>query len=156
MHLPDEDTWYRGKQDMLTDIIILLGGRAAEEITLEDISTGASSDIQRATGIAREMVTKFGMSENMGPICYDNNDEVFLGRDYGHQKQYSEATASQIDKEVETIINTQYNKAKTLLSDNIERLKNVANALLQKEVIDGAEFLKYYNLEGEKENETSN
>jgi len=156
MHLPDEDTWYRGREDMLTDIIILLGGRAAEELTLEDISTGASSDIKRATKIAQEMVAKFGMSANMGPICYDSNDEVFLGRDYGHSKQYSETTASRIDREVEEIINAQYKKAKDLLSENIERLNSVAKALLLKEVIDGAEFLKYYNIEGEKENETSN
>lgn len=156
MHLPHEDTWYKGKKDMLTDIIILLGGRAAEELTLDDISTGASSDIKRATEIAREMVAKFGMSENVGPICYDTNDEVFLGRDYGHSKQYSETTASRIDKEVETIVNSQYEKAKALLSENIGKLNSVAKALLQKEVIDGAEFLKYYNEEGENQNETSN
>lgn len=156
MHLPEEDTWYRGKQDMLLEIIILLGGRAAEELILEDISTGASSDLKRATKIAHEMVAKYGMSETFGPVSYDSNDEVFLGRDYGHSKQYSETTASRIDKEIETIINGQYKKAKDLLLENIERLKSVANALLEKEVIDGAEFLKYYNLEGEKENETSN
>ena len=156
MGLPDVDTWYRGKQDMLNEIIILLGGRAAEELTLEDISTGASSDIKRATKLAQEMVAKFGMSDKLGPICYDSQDEVFLGRDYGHSKQYSEVTASQIDKEVEEIINAQYKKAKELLKENIERLESVAKALLRKEVIDGVEFLKYYNLEGEKENETSN
>lgn len=156
MGLPDVDTWYRGKQDMLNEIVILLGGRAAEELTLEDISTGASSDIKRATKLAQEMVAKFGMSDKLGPICYDSQDEVFLGRDYGHSKQYSEVTASQIDKEVEEIINAQYKKAKELLKENIERLESVAKALLRKEVIDGVEFLKYYNLEGEKENETSN
>ncbi|MBE7016053.1 MAG: ATP-dependent zinc metalloprotease FtsH [Ruminococcaceae bacterium] len=155
MHLPDEDTWYRGKKDMLRDIIILLGGRVAEELVMEDISTGASSDLKRATKIAHEMVAKYGMSDAMGPICYDSSDEVFLGRDYGHSKQYSETTASQIDKEVESIINGQYKEAKSLLTENIGRLNSVANALLEKEVIDGAEFLKYFNQEGEKENETS-
>ena len=155
MHLPDEDTWYRGKKDMLRDIIILLGGRVAEELVMEDISTGASSDLKRATKIAHEMVAKYGMSEALGPICYDSDDEVFLGRDYGHSKQYSETTASQIDKEVENIINSQYSEAKKLLAANIDRLNRVANALLEKEVIDGAEFLKYFNQEGEKENETS-
>ncbi len=157
MHIPEEDSWYWAKQDMLNDIVILLGGRVAEELTMDDISTGASSDLKRATEIAREMVAKYGMSEKVGPICYDTGDEVFLGRDYGHSKQYSENVASVIDKEVEELLKSQYERAKKLLSDNIEKLNNVAEALLEKEVIDGAEFLKYFNKEkGESENETSN
>ncbi|MDD6735196.1 MAG: ATP-dependent zinc metalloprotease FtsH [Clostridiales bacterium] len=157
MHLPVEDTWYRSKQEMENDIVILLGGRVAEELTMDDISTGASSDLKRATQMAHEMVAKYGMSEKLGPVCYDNEEEVFLGRDYGHSKQYSEMVAAQIDKEIENLINAQYARAKKLLSDNAERLKNVAEALLEKEVIDGAEFLTYFNKEkGEMENEKGN
>lgn len=145
MHIPDEDTWYRGKRDMENDIVILLGGRVAEELVMDDISTGASSDLKRAAQIARDMVAKYGMSDKIGPICYDSGEEVFLGRDYGHSKQYSEGIASDIDREVENLINSQYSRAKQLLSDNSEKLKNVAEALLEKEVLDGAEFLEYYN-----------
>lgn len=157
LHIPDEDSWSYAKGDMLNDIIILLGGRVAEELVLDDISTGASSDLKRATQIAREMVAKYGMSEEIGPICYDSDEEVFLGRDYGHSKQYSETVAAQIDKEVERLLKSQYDKAKKLLCDNMERLNNVAEALLDHEVIDGAEFLKYFNKEkGELNNETGN
>ena len=156
MHLPTEDSMYYGKKDILNDIVILLGGRVAEDLTMDDISTGASSDLKRATALAHEMVAKYGMSDKIGPICYDNDEEVFLGRDFGHSKQYSEMIAAQIDKEVETLLNGQYERAKTLLSENMERLKSVAEALLVHEVLDEAEFLKYYNNEGEKEDETSN
>ncbi|MCR4718477.1 MAG: ATP-dependent zinc metalloprotease FtsH [Firmicutes bacterium] len=155
MHIPEEDSMYYGRKDILNDIIILLGGRVAEELTMDDISTGASSDLKRATALAHEMVAKYGMSEKIGPICYDSNEEVFLGRDYGHSKQYSEMIAAQIDKEVENLLNTQYERAKTLLLENMTKLKNVAEALLSKEVLDEEEFLKYYN-KGEFENETSN
>lgn len=155
MHIPEEDSMYYGKKDILNDIVILLGGRVAEELTMDDISTGASSDLKRATSLAHEMVAKYGMSEKIGPICYDSNEEVFLGRDYGHSKQYSEMIAAQIDKEVETLLNSQYERAKKLLSENMNKLKNVAEALLSNEVLDEAEFLKYYN-KGDFENETSN
>ena len=155
MHLPTEDSMYYGKKDILNDIVILLGGRVAEELTMDDISTGASSDLKRATALAHEMVAKYGMSDKIGPICYDSNEEVFLGRDFGHSKQYSEMIAAQIDKEVEALLNAQYERAKTLLSENMAKLKSVAEALLVHEVLDEAEFLKYYN-EGETENEESN
>ena len=155
MHIPEEDSMYYGKKDILNDIIILLGGRAAEELTMDDISTGASSDLKRATSLAHEMVAKYGMSDKIGPICYDSNEEVFLGRDYGHSKQYSEEVASQIDKEVESVLISQYGKAKKLLTEHMDKLKSVAEALLVHEVLDEAEFLKYFN-EGELENETSN
>ncbi|MBQ7751663.1 MAG: ATP-dependent zinc metalloprotease FtsH [Clostridia bacterium] len=155
MHIPDDDSMYYGKKDILNDIIILLGGRAAEELTMDDISTGASSDLKRATQLAHEMVAKYGMSEKIGPICYDSNEEVFLGRDYGHSKQYSEAVASQIDGEVEAVLTSQYGKAKRLLTENMDRLTNVAEALLKYEVLDEKEFIKYFN-KGDFENETSN
>ncbi len=156
MHIPEEDTWYYGREDILNDIVILLGGRAAEELIMDDISTGASSDLKRATHLAREMVIKYGMNEDIGPISYDSGEEVFLGRDYGHSKEYSEATAARVDAAVEQLLKSRYKAAKKLLSENSERLENVAKALLEHEVIDGAEFLKYYNNEGEKNNETSN
>ena len=95
MHIPKEDIWFTGKKDMLAEIIVLLGGRAAEDLILDDISTGASSDLKRATEIARDIVAKYGMSEEIGPICYDSEEEVFLGRDYGHSKAYSETVATQ-------------------------------------------------------------
>lgn len=155
MNIPKEDIRFSGKKDMLSEIIVLLGGRAAEELVLDDISNGASSDLKRATGIAREMVAKYGMSQELGPVCYDSDEEVFLGRDFGHSKAYSETMATLIDKEVEKLIKSQYEKAKTLLSENSERLNNVAEALLEHEVLGEAEFLKYYN-KGDLKNEESN
>lgn len=155
MHIPNEDIWFSGKKDMLSEIVILLGGRAAEDLMLDDISNGASSDLKRATQIARDMVAKYGMSEELGPVCYDSEEEVFLGRDYGHSKAYSEAIATQIDKETEKVIKEQYKEAKRLLSENSERLKNVAEALLRHEVLDETEFLKYYN-KGDINDEKSN
>jgi len=155
MHIPKEDIWFSAKSDMLSQIVVLLGGRAAEELELSDISNGASSDLKRATAIAREMVAKYGMSEEIGPVCYDSDEEVFLGRDYGHSKAYSETVATKIDKEVERLIKEQYQRAKDLLSENSERLKNVAEALLEHEVLDETEFLKYYN-KGDIKDEESN
>lgn len=155
MNIPKEDIRFSGKKDMLSEIIVLLGGRAAEELVLDDISNGASSDLKRATSIAREMVAKYGMSQEIGPVCYDSDEEVFLGRDFGHSKAYSETMATLIDKEVEKLIKSQYEKAKTLLCENTERLNNVAEALLEHEVLDEAEFLKYYN-KGDLKNEESN
>ena len=110
MHRPDEGTDYSSKGEMLDDIMTLLGGRIAEKLVLEDISTGASNDIKRATEVARNMVMRYGMSDNIGPVCYDDNEEVFIGRDYGHSKVYSDETAYEIDKEVKNIINAQYEK----------------------------------------------
>ena len=104
MHIPKEDIWFWSKKDMLAEIIVLLGGRAAEDLVLDDISNGASSDLKRATGIAREMVAKYGMSDEIGPVCYDSDEEVFLGRDFGHSRAYSETIATVIDKEVEKLI----------------------------------------------------
>ena len=100
MHTPEEDKYYSSKQEMLDDIVVLLGGRVAEAIKLDDISTGASNDLQRATAIARAMVTQYGMSDAIGPVCYDSNEEVFLGRDFGHAKNYSEKISSAIDDEI--------------------------------------------------------
>lgn len=141
MSLPMEDKSYRSKNEMLDELVVLLGGRVAEALVLDDISTGASNDIQRATKIARDMVTKYGMSLNLGPLSYgSDNEEVFIGRDYGHVRDYSETTASKIDEEVKAIINEAYVRTETLLKAHMEELELVAQALIEREKIDGDDF----------------
>ncbi len=145
MYTPKEDVFYSSKTEMLNDIIKALGGRAAEEIMLDDISTGASNDIKQATNVARSMITIYGMNEELGLVCYDTNEEVFLGRDYGHSKMYSEKTASLIDDEVKRIIGELYEKTKQLLVDNKETLQRVTEALLEKETLNESEFEEIYS-----------
>ena len=140
MYLPKEDTMYMSRNEMLNNIIVLLGGRVAEELTVDDISTGASNDLERATSIARDMVLKYGMSENIGPVSYHSEEEVFLGRDFAHSQKYSEQTASEIDTEVKNIMTEQYKNATKLLQDNIQKLTDVAELLMEKETINGEEF----------------
>lgn len=153
MDIPNEDKMYRSKNEMLNEILVFLGGRVAEELTMDDISTGASNDIQRATELVRNMVTKYGMSDSIGPVSYDENGEVFIGRDFAHSKTYSEKTAAEIDDEVKRIITTQYQKTKKILNDNMDILTRVANKLLEKETIDSMEFEKCFNkTEGGNEN----
>ncbi|MBR3791395.1 MAG: ATP-dependent zinc metalloprotease FtsH [Clostridia bacterium] len=146
MYTPKEDVFYSSKGEMMNSIIKSLGGRAAEEIMLDDISTGASNDIKMATNVARSMITMYGMNEELGLVCYDNNEEVFLGRDFGHSKMYSEKTASQIDDEVKKIIGELYEKTKNLLSENKDILERVAKELLEKETLNEAEFEQIYSL----------
>ncbi len=141
MYLPEEDKSYRSKTDMEESIVRLLGGRVAEKLVLNDISTGASNDIERATKIARAMVTTYGMSDELGPMTYGTDDEeVFLGRDFNKIRNYSEEVAAKIDREMRKIIDGAYHKTETLLSDNMEKLDRVAKALLEKETISGKEF----------------
>lgn len=141
MSLPSEDKSYRSKKEMNESIIVLLGGRVAEDIILGDISTGASNDIERATKTARAMVTKYGMSENLGPVTYGSeNDEVFIGRDMGHVKNYSDKTSAEIDDEIRSIINYGYSKTKEILSNNIDKLNEVAEYLFINEKISGVDF----------------
>jgi cell division protease FtsH len=141
MYLPEEDRSYRSKSDMEESIVRLLGGRVAEKLALDDISTGASNDIERATKIARAMVTTYGMSDALGPMAYGtNDDEVFLGRDFNKIRNYSEEVAARIDNEMRRIIDTAYHKTESLLSENMEKLDRVAQALLEKETISGKEF----------------
>lgn len=141
MYLPEEDKSYASKADMEDNIVRLLGGRVAEKLALDDISTGASNDIERATKIARAMVTTYGMSDKLGPMAYGtNDDEVFLGRDFNKIRNYSEEVAAKIDDEMRTIIDTAYLKTEKLLSENMEKLERVAQALLEKETITGKEF----------------
>jgi len=142
MSLPQQDRSYKCRNEMLEDIEVLLGGRVAEALTLEDISTGASNDIQRATEIARRMVTKFGMSDKLGPICYagSDSDEVFLGRDFGHARNHSEEVAAQIDSEVHRILSEGYTKTEEKLRSHMEKLIAVAERLIVNEKMDADEF----------------
>ena len=141
MQLPAEDRSYRTRTEMEESLIVLLGGRVAEALTLDDISTGASNDIERATKTARAMVTKYGMSDKLGAITYGRDDsEPFLGRDMGHIRDYSEATASAIDAEIKRIINTAYERTEALLKEHMDRLQLVAQYLFQHEKMNGAEF----------------
>ncbi len=140
MILPKEDKYYGTKEEMREQIIHLLGGRAAEKLTLDDISTGASNDIQRATDIAREMVTKYGFSEKLGPVNYSSSDEVFLGKDFTSKQAYSEETANEIDEEVKAIVEEAYDAAITILEEHIDQLRAVAEGLLAIETLDGDQF----------------
>ena len=141
MYRPTEDKSFMSKSEMEETIVSLLGGRVAEALILDDISTGASNDIERASKIAREMVTKYGMSERLGTIVFGSGqEEVFLGRDFAQQRNFSEETAGIIDEEVKKIIDKAYNIARQILNENIEKLHIVANILLEKEKIDGEEF----------------
>lgn len=141
LSLPEKDESYMFKNKMLERIIVLLGGMAAEKLIFNDVSTGASSDLQRATSIARSMVTRYGMSDVLGPIVYDSgDDEIFIGRDMGHVKNYSETTASKIDEEVNRIITGCFSSAEKILSDNIEKLHEVANFLIENEKVNEEQF----------------
>ena len=146
MYRPTEDKSFMSKTEMEENIVSLLGGRVAEALILNDISTGASNDIERATKIARSMVTQYGMSERIGTITLgQGQEEVFLGRDLAHAKEYSEETAAVIDEETKRIVDTGYNKAKQILSDNIDKLHQVAGVLLEKEKIEADEFEAIFN-----------
>lgn len=143
LSLPKEDRSYMSKMDMESEIVTLLGGRVAEQLILGDISTGASNDIQRATAIARSMVTKYGMSDKLGPIVYGTehgNDEVFLGRDFNNTRNYSEETASNIDSEIKRIIGNAYNDAEDILNKYMEKLHFIAAFLIKNEIMDEVQF----------------
>ena len=146
MYRPTEDKSFMSRTEMVENIVSLLGGRVAEKLILDDISTGASNDIERATKIARAMVTKYGMSDRVGTITLgQNQEEVFLGRDFAQSKEYSEETAGIIDEEVKSIIDFAYQKAEDILKEHIDKLHSVAGVLLEKEKIDGDEFDAIFN-----------
>lgn len=146
MYQPEHDEMHLMKSKMLDDIVGLLGGRVAEKIIFNDISTGASNDIERASEQARKMVTRYGMSEKLGPIAFgQNNDEVFLGKDYNHMRNYSEAVASQIDDEVEKIILNAYKQTEDILTEHIDKLHAVALELVKREKLTGDEFKRIMN-----------
>ena len=146
MLLPEEDKYYMSKSEMMDEIVHLLGGRVAESLVLNDISTGAQNDIERATNIARKMVTEYGMSERLGPMTFGTkSEEVFLGRDLGRTRNYSEEVAAEIDREIKRIIEEAYKRAESLLKENIDKLHRVAKALIEKEKLNGEEFEKVFN-----------
>ena len=141
LSLPQEDKMYMSKLEMEEEIISLLGGRVAEQLVIGDITTGASNDIERATKMARSMVTKYGMSENLGPVVYGTgHDEVFLGKEFGSTRDYSERIASDIDGEIRRIIGTAYKKAEEILGANRNKLDFTANYLIEHETMDGEQF----------------
>ena len=142
MHLPSEDKSYKSRNEMKEELIVLLGGRVAEALVLDDISTGASNDIERATKIVRAMVTKYGMSERLGPITYGTDtSNPFLGKEMGHVSNYSEETAAEIDEEVKSIIFDAYQKTEKVLTDHIDVLHRLAGVLFEKEKLDADEFI---------------
>ncbi|QUH25362.1 ATP-dependent zinc metalloprotease FtsH [Serpentinicella alkaliphila] len=147
MILPTEDKYYATKTEMEEHIIHLLGGRVAEKLVLDDISTGAQNDLQRVASVARGMVTKYGMSEKLGPMAFGTNDddEVFLGRDITSKRNYSEEVAAQIDQEIRKIVDTAYNRAETLLNENMDKLHTIAKALLKLETLDADQYKKIFN-----------
>ncbi len=148
MYRPTEDKSFMSKTEMVENIVSLLGGRVAEKLILDDISTGASNDIERATKIARSMVTKYGMSDRVGTIMLGSTqEEVFLGRDFAQSKEYSEETAAIIDEETKNIIDKAYNTAEEILKANLDKLHKVAGVLLEKEKIDGDEFAEIFSEE---------
>ena len=146
MTLPEEDVNYVTKRNMQDRLVELLGGRLAEEIVLDDISTGAQNDLERVSQIARSMVTKYAFSENLPSMSFgDSSDEVFLGRDFTTRRNYSEEVASQIDKEIEKIVSVAYDRCKSILTEHIDNLHSVANALIKFETLDKVQFEKAYN-----------
>ena len=158
-YTPQEEN-YNSRKEMLDNLVSMFGGRVAEALALDDISTGASNDLQRATEIVRDMVIKYGMSDSIGPVVYDSgNGEVFLGKDYGHVNNYSEETSARIDAEVEKIMRQAYDKTVKILKEHYDKLELVANALLKKEKINGEEFenlMKYGTLEAPKDETAAN
>lgn len=141
MSLPSEDKMYNTYNEMKEEIVVLLGGRVAEALIFGDVSTGASNDIERATDIARSMITKYGMSEKLGPIAFgENSNEVFIGRDMGHTKNYSEKVAAEIDEEIYSVVKEGYDKVTKILTEHMDKLHEVANILLEKEKLSGEEF----------------
>jgi len=141
LNMPETDKYYASKNEMLDRLVTLLGGRVAEKLVLNDISTGASNDIERASEIARNMVTRYGMSDKLGPIAFvSDHDEVFLGRDFATTKNISDSTAALIDQEVKAMIDTAYSRCEALLRDNMASLTRVAEFLLKHETMDGTQF----------------
>lgn len=146
--LPKEDQMYGTKKEMEETIIMALGGRVAEELVLDDISTGASNDLERVTQTARAMVTKYGMSEKLGPMVFgDNEDEVFLGNSFTSKRNYSEEVAFEIDKEIKRIVDVAYKECRRILQENMDRLDYIAKALLVYETLDSEQFVKAFNKE---------
>ena len=144
MSLPEDEKFFMTKGDMVNMIKHLLGGRVAEALKLDDISTGASNDLERATAIARQMITKYGFSSKLGPVSFSSSDEVFLGKDFYTRQNYSEETASEIDAEIKHILESCYEATTNILKENDEAFERVAQALLLIETLDGEQFNDLY------------
>jgi cell division protease FtsH len=150
LQLPLADRYHYNREYLLNDIAIFMGGRAAEEIVLNSMTTGASSDIERATSMARRMVTEWGMSDKLGPLAYGKKEEqIFLGREIAQHRDYSEHTAVEIDNEVKRIVNDNYERAKRLITERKETLDALTKALLEKETLDGPEIDAIVNGNGQ-------
>ncbi|MEF9988793.1 MAG: zinc metalloprotease, partial [Christensenella sp.] len=145
MTLPEEDKQHVFKSHLMDEITMMLGGRVAESLTLKDISTGAINDLQRATETAKDMVTKYGMSEDLGPVFLASGHEVFLGKDFGQTPEYSENTSARIDAEVSHIIESAYKKAKEILSNNLKKVVDIGEVLMRKEKLTGEEFTHLFD-----------
>ncbi len=151
LQLPEEDRFLMSKNDLLDKICVLFGGRVAEELHFGDVTTGASNDLERATQIARQMVTEFGMSEKLGLVKLGHkHNEVFLGRDIGEDRNYSDAIAYSIDQEVKAIVDYCYEKVRTILLENEDEMKKVATTLLEREVIEGKDLNILLGIESEE------
>ena len=151
LSLPEHDRSYRQRKEMKEEIVVLLAGRVAEKLVLDDISTGASNDIERATKLARSMVTRYGFSEKLGPIVYGQDEnEVFLGRDFNHTRNYSDNVAAEIDSEIREIIDTGYQKAEDILKEHMDKLHEVSEYLMKNEKIDADTFDRLMKGELEK------
>jgi len=144
MWLPEEDRFFETRGHMIDTIKHLLGGRVAEELKLDDISTGASNDLERATGIARQMITKYGFSEKLGPVSFSSSDEVFLGRDFSTRQNYSEEVASEVDREIRRLLGECYAETRRILQEHDDAFERVAQALLLVETLDGSQFERLY------------
>jgi cell division protease FtsH len=140
MTLPEEDKQHVLKSKLVDEITMMLGGRVAELLTLKDVSTGAVNDLQKATEVAREMVTKYGMSDELGPVFLSDKHEVFLGREFGQQSAYSEETAAKVDAEVKKILESAFTKAKEVLTKNKNKLIAISEVLMAREKLSGTEF----------------
>ena len=152
MPLPEKDEMFNTKGKILQSIMVSLGGRIAEEMVFDDVTTGASQDIKQATSYAKSMITKFGMSDNLGLICYgDDDEEVFIGRDLAHARGYADSTAAKIDEEVKKVVDDCYVKAKDIINKNIEILHSCAKLLIEKEKITQAEFEALFEVESDVE-----
>ena len=151
MWLPEEDRFFETKGHMINNIKHLLGGRVAEELKLDDISTGASNDLERATEIARQMITKYGFSEKLGPVSFSTSDEVFLGRDFSTRQNYSEEVASEVDHEIRALLEKCYAETRELLKENDAAFERVAQALLLVETLDGDQFERLFTGEADPE-----
>ena len=157
MPLPEKDEMYLTKGKMLQDITVSLGGRIAESLIFDDVTTGASQDIRQATEAARNMVTKYGFSEELGMINYStSDDEVFIGRDIGHTKNFSESTSELIDREVKKIMDSCYERATQILKDNMDILHKLAERLIEKERIGQEEFEEIFGQNDNQEAEKTN